>query len=281
MGITKKVWIDYRDKSKIDLKEPIAIVGSSGLRAVGKIVVDELVEKTHPRLFAELYSYGFPAIYYGPSYLGAPSGVGVKIMKGNVVQLPSVEFYALERQKQKQKQKQDQNPDIIITRGYQSYNALNQYAVADKVTDLFKKFRVKKVISLGAQVIEEGITSCATDLELLEEMYKFGIKRTNVDRFIGFSGLVVAIGREKGLKGVCLFANTTQNLANPEYPDFNAAKELLEKVGEISGIKVDTSDLEERRMAERELIEETIKEEERREKERKREQEREESRGYV
>jgi len=273
MGITKKVWIDYCDKSKIDLKEPIAIVGSSGLRSVGKIVVDELVEKTHPQLFAELYSYGFPAIYYGPSYLGAPSAAGVKIMKANVVQLPSVEFYALKRQKQ--------NQDIIITRGYQSYNALNQYAVADKVTDLFKEFQVKKVISLGAQVIEEGITSCATDLELLEEMYKFGIKRTNVDRFIGFSGLVVAIGREKGLKGVCIFANTFQNLANPEYPDFNAAKELLEKVGEIVGITVDTSDLEERRMVERELMEEIIKKEERREKERKREQEREESRGYV
>jgi proteasome assembly chaperone (PAC2) family protein len=273
MGITKKVWIDYRDKSKIELNEPIAIVGSSGLRSVGKIVVDELVEKTHPQLFAELYSYGFPAIYYGPSYLGAPSAAGVKIMKANVVQLPSVEFYALERQKQ--------NQDIIITSGYQSYNALNQYAVADKVTDLFKEFQVKKVISLGAQVIEEGITSCATDLELLEEMYKFGIKRTNVDRFIGFSGLVVAIGREKGLKGVCIFANTSQNLANPEYPDFNAAKELLEKVGEIVGITVDTSDLEERRMVERELMEEIIKKEERREKERKREQEREESRGYV
>ncbi len=273
MGITKKVWIDYCDKSKKKLKEPIAIVGSLGLRSVGKIVVDELVEKTHPRLFAELYSYGFPAIYYGPSYLGTPSAVGVKIMKGNVVQLPSVEFYALERQKQ--------NQDIIITRGYQSYNALNQYAVADKVTDLFKELQVKKVISLGAQVIEEGITSCATDLELLEEMYKFGIKRTNVDRFIGFSGLVVAIGRQKGLKGVCLFANTSQNLANPEYPDFNAAKELLEKVDEILGINVDTSDLEERRMVEQELMEEIIKKEERREKERKKEQEREELRGYV
>ncbi len=273
MGITKKVWIDYRDKSNIDLKEPIAIVGSSGLRSVGKIVVDELVEKTQPRLFAELYSYGFPAVYYGPSYLGAPGAVGVKIMGANVVKLPSVEFYALERKAQ--------NQDIIITRGYQSYNALNQYVVADKVADLFKEFQVKQVISLGAQVIEEGITSCVTDPELLEEMYKFGIKKTNVDCFIGFSGLVVAIGRNKGLKGVCIFANTSQNLANPEYPDFNAAKELLEKIAEILRIKVDTSDLEERRIVQRELMEEIIKREEKREMKRKREQEREESRGYV
>lgn len=50
MSITKKAWITYRDKgrSRIHLKEPIAIVGSSGLRSVGKIVVDELVKKTDP-----------------------------------------------------------------------------------------------------------------------------------------------------------------------------------------------------------------------------------------
>lgn len=268
MGITRKAWITYRDKGKgrIHLKEPIAIVGSSGLRSVGKIVVDELVKKTDPRIFAELYSYGFPSVYYGPSYLGAPSVAGAKIAKGNVVQLPSVEFYALE-----------QNQDIIITRGYQSYNALNQYVVADKVTDLFKKYHVKMVISLGAQVIEEGITGCATDTALLEEMYKYGIKKTNVDRFIGFSGLVVAIGREKGLKGICLFANTTQNLADPEYPDFNAAKELLEKISEIVGIAVDTSGLEERGMAEGKITEEMQEQWQGQ----RREQEAEEPSGYV
>ncbi len=264
MSITKKAWVEYRDKSKIDLKEPIAIVGSSGLRSVGKIVVDELVEKTHPRLFAELYSYGFPSIYYGPSYLGVPSRAGAKIAKGNVVQLPSVEFYALE-----------QKQDIIITKGYQSYNALNQYVVADKVTDLFKKCHVKKVISLGAQVIEEGITGCATDTALLKEMHKFGIEKTNIDRFIGFSGLVVAIGREKGLKGICLFANTTHNLEDPEYPDFYAAKELLEKISEILEITVDTSDLEERGKAEGKITEEM------QEQGKKREQEEEQPAGYV
>jgi proteasome assembly chaperone (PAC2) family protein len=274
MGITKKVWIDYRDKSKIELKEPIAIVGSSGLRSVGKIVIDELVKKMDPRLFAQLYSYGFPSIYYGPSYLGAPSGVGVKMAKGNVAELPSVEFYILENKK-------NLSQDIIITRGYQAYNALNQYAVADKVTDLFTELHVKKVISLGAQVVEEGISSCATDLELLEEMYKYGIKKTNVDSFIGFSGLVVAIGREKGLKGVCLFANTAQNLTDPEYPDFNAAKELLEKVSEILGIRVDTSDLEEGRRVEKKLTEERRKREGEERRKEEREREREELSGYV
>ncbi|MHC1610337.1 MAG: PAC2 family protein [Candidatus Methanospirareceae archaeon] len=235
----RRVWINYRNTRKLKLKDPIAIVGSPGLRSVGKIVIDTLVEKLHPQLFAELFSYGFPSVYHGPSYLCAPSRAGVKIAKGSVVELPSVKLYILDNKKEGQAL----GRDFVIVSGYQAHDAFNQYMVADKLTDLFTELRIKEVISLGAQVIEDGIRCCATDVELLEDMFKYGIEKTDVDRFIGFSGLVVAIGREKGIKGVCLFAKTTTNSTEPEYPDFNAARGLLEKVGEIVGLKVDISDL--------------------------------------
>lgn len=254
MSITRKAWINYRDTRKRELNDPIAIVGSPGLRSVGKLVVDALVEKLHPQLFAELFSYGFPSIYYGPSYLGAPSHVGAQIAKGNVVGLPSVKLYILNDKKQEQAQSRD----IVIISGYQAYDSLNHYMVADKLTDLFTELHIKRVISLGAQVIEGGVRCCATDVELLDEMSKYEIEKTHVDRFIGFSGLVAAIGREKGIEGVCLFANTTPNSTEPEYPDFNAAKVLLKKVGEIVELKVDISDLEERRRREKVFIEEGI-----------------------
>lgn len=277
MDITKRAWIHYRDTRKRELSDPIAIVGSPGLRSVGKLVVDALVEKLQPQLFAELFSYGFPSIYCGPSYLCAPSHVGAQIAKDNVVALPSVKLYILNNEKQEQ----EQSRDILIISGYQAYDAFNHYMVADKLTDLFVELHIKKVISLGAQVIEEGIRCCATDVELLEEMSKYGIAKTHVDRFIGFSGLVATIGREKGIKGVCLFANTAQNPVEPEYPDFNAAKDLLEKVGEIVGLEVDTSDLEERRRREGELIEGGIKRESEESREKERERNREELIGYA
>ena len=269
MNVTRKVWIEYKDK--VELKEPIAIVGSPGLRSVGKLVVDELVEKRRPRLFAELYSYGFPAIYYGPSYLGAPCGVGVKIAKSGVAELPCAQFYAIENQKQ----------DIIIVSGYQAYDSLNQYAVAEQVTELFKAYHVKKVIALGAQVIEEGMRCCATDLELLDELAEFEIEKTNVDRFLGFSGLVVAIGRVKGLKGVCLFANTVQNTEFPECADYNAAAELLEKVSTISGFEVDTSGLKMKLSEEKQQMDVTGALDEKQENEETREEDTEYLRGYV
>lgn len=277
MSITRRAWINYRDTRKLKLKDPIAIVGSPGLRSVGKLVVDTLVEKLQPQLFAELFSYGFPSIYYGPSYLCAPSHVGAQIAKGSVVELPSVKLYILNNKKQEQAQSRD----IVIISGYQAYDPFNQYMVADKLTDLFTELHIKEVISLGAQVIEVGVRCCATDVELLEEMYKYGIEKTHVDRFIGFSGLVAAIGREKGIKGVCLFANTTPNSIEPEYPDFNAAKGLLEKVGEIVGLKVDISDLEERSRSEGAHIEEGITRESEESREKEREGDREELIGYA
>ena len=244
MGITKKIWVTYSDESKKTLKQPIVIVGSSGLRSIGKIAVDVLIEKLQPRLFAELYSYGFPGVYYGPSYVGAPSNAGTIKVKDNLVELPKVEFYLLEAE------------NILILRGYQAYDSLNQYLVADAVTDLLKQFHVKKVFSLGAQVIEKGIRCCATDMDLLDEMSKYEIKKTNVERFIGFSGLVIAIGGDKGIKGICLFASTVQNMRDAEQPDYYAAKELVDKLGEILGISIDTADLEEREQMGDELVEE-------------------------
>ena len=277
MGRTKRAWINYRNTHKIELKDPIAIVGSPGLRSVGKLAIDTLVEKLQPELFAELFSYGFPSIFYGPSYLGAPCSAGVQIAKGNVVELPGVAIYILGNENQEQAP----GRDIVIINGYQAYDAFNQYMVADRLTDLFKELHIKTVISLGAQVIEEGVRCCATDAELLEEMSKYGLERTQVDRFIGFSGLVAAIGGAKGIKGVCLFASTAQNLEEPEYPDFNAVKDLLEKVEEIVELGIDTSDLDDIIRRETGFIEESMEIESEERGEEEIESTREEPAGYA
>jgi proteasome assembly chaperone (PAC2) family protein len=79
----------------------------------------------------------------------------------------------------------------------------------------------------------------------LTEMARFGIARTQVDRFIGFSGLVAALAGEQGIKGVCLFASTSQNASDPEYPDWSAAELLVAKVCEIVGVQGDASHFEE------------------------------------
>ena len=47
------VWIKQYEMPKLD--KPVAIVGSPGLRSVGKLVVDSLIERTRAQLIADLY----------------------------------------------------------------------------------------------------------------------------------------------------------------------------------------------------------------------------------
>ncbi len=240
MGITRKAWVTYRDTHTTKLREAIAIVGAPGLRSVGKIAVDTLIAQLQPRLFAEIYSYGFPSTYYGPSYLGAPSHAGAVTTKDQLVELPSVKVYIAGAEQGAS----TADRELVLVTGYQAYDPLNQHMVGDRVTEVLKELGVTRVFSLGAQVIEAGMTCCATDTRLLEEMAGYGITQTHVDRFIGFSGLVAALAMMEGIEGVCLFSSTTQNAEDPEYPDPGAAQELVVRVAEILGFQIDATDFE-------------------------------------
>lgn len=240
MGVTRKAWITYHDTHKPQLRKPIAIVGSPGLRSVGKIAIDTLVENLEPRLVAEVFSYGFPGVYYGPSFLGAPSHVGVHLAEDNLVYLPSVQVYVHETDQQAR------GCDLVLVCGYQAVDPPSQYMVAAKVVEILAELHITRLFALGAQVIEEGLRCCATDAALLTEMAQFGIARTQVDRFIGFSGLLTALAGKQGIKGVCLFASTSQNANDPEYPDWSAAELLVAKLCEILGVQGDDSTDEEK-----------------------------------
>ncbi|MBN1455797.1 MAG: PAC2 family protein [Methanomicrobia archaeon] len=277
MSITRKAWVAYRDTLTEKLLNPIAIVGAPGLRSVGKIAVDTLIEQLQPRLYAEIYSYGFPSTYYGPSYLGAPSHAGALTTKDQLIELPSVKVYIADP---KSGSGAVDNKLVLIC-GYQAYDPLNQHMVVDRVTDVLKELGVKRVFSLGAQVIESGITCCATDTKVLDEMVQYGITQTHVDRFIGFSGLVAALAMMKGLEGVCLFSSTTQNVEDPEYPDPGAAQELVVRVAEILGFQIDTADFERPRGYDRAFREEQNPEEIEKARARERKRYSEDLNGYV
>ncbi len=43
--------------------EPVAVVGSPGLRSIGKLAVDTLIQQNNASLIAELYSTHLPSVY--------------------------------------------------------------------------------------------------------------------------------------------------------------------------------------------------------------------------
>ena len=219
-----KTWIRYIKKQHHP--GSVAVVGAPGLRSVGNIAVKHLIKKLNPELFAELYSFHFSVVYSGPSYLGYPGAAGARVAKG-VVELPKVEFYYKE-------------PRLLITKGYQA-SPQGQLEVASKVVDLYEEAGVERIISLGAH-IGKGVQYFVTHPVIKREMIMHRIEKSDTDRFIGFSGLVLDIGRKRGMEGFCLLGGTSVSL-NPEYPDLYAAKTVLDKLCEILDIKIETSEL--------------------------------------
>jgi len=201
-----EIWIE--SKKQIELKDPIAIVGSPGLGSIGKLVVDELIEESKAKLITNLYSTHFPAVYHTqPAYLAhyaLPGVGGVKVEK-QTMDLPKVKFFSKE-------------PSLVLVNGYHS-NFTGAYEVAEKVVDILKNFGVKRIIiTAGFGSKEEKVCVAATSLSLIKEMKeKYNLETEYKGPFYGFSGLVFGASKRKGIEAVSLFAGVEPKLGDPEF----------------------------------------------------------------
>jgi hypothetical protein len=219
------------------MTELVGIVASRGMRSVGIIAIDYLIKKLQPRLIDELYSTHFPIIYETqPSYAAHPdhSGMpGIRLQKGGAV-LPKIEFYL------------SRSPNLLLIRGYHA-NFQGQYEVAEQVLDTCEKHGVKRLFVLAGYGVGEGEVCCAaTEIELVEALKARGIGTGYEGPFMGFSGLVLGLAKLRGIKGVCLFGRSQPSVEDPEYPDPQAAKKLLESLSKVLDLSLDLSEFDEK-----------------------------------
>ncbi len=223
----KDIWMTRYEMPK--LVEPIAVVGSPGLRSIGKLAVDSLVAHTKAQLIAELYSTHLPSIYQTmPSYAANPlfPGSGGAIIEHGNVDLPKVQFYACS------------NPSLILVRGYHP-NFEGQYNVADNVVSFLSEKGVKKMVVVAGYGSKDKKVYCAAnDPKLISEMKeKFEIGIGYQGPFLGFSGLVFGLAQLKSIEALCLFAATTPKEGDLEFPDQEAADRVLEKLRKILNLQ--------------------------------------------
>jgi proteasome assembly chaperone (PAC2) family protein len=221
----KETWIERRGDG--ELIEPIAVVGSPGLRSIGKLVMESLIFKTHARLIADLYSTHMPSIYQTkPSYAAHPMlpGTGGVIVESGEADFPKVQFYACS------------TPSLIITKGYHA-NFEGQYEVAAKVLNFLAENHVKRIIVVaGYGSKDKKICGAATSKELVAELKeKYGIDIGYTGPFMGFSGLVFGLSKRMGMEALCLFAGTELKEEDIEFPDKEASDRALDKLSKILG----------------------------------------------
>ena len=222
------VTINYvEDKPK--LKDPIFIEGLPGIGNVGKLAVEHLIEVTKAKKFAEIHSKDFPPQVF--------------INSDGTVKLVNNEFYY-----RKAKNK-NQSDIVLLTGDYQGLSSQGQYELVQKILDVVTDIGVKRMYTLGGyglghDIKEPKVLFATTHKSLVKPMKEFGAvfrKNEPGGGIIGASGLLLGLGKLRGLEGVCFMGETPGYLVDP-----NSAKAVLKILMKITKLKIDLSRLEEK-----------------------------------
>ena len=220
------VTIKYLTK-KPNLKKPILIEGLPGIGNVGKLAVEHLIDSIHAVKFAELYCKDFP-----PQVFINPDGT---------TELVKNEFYFWKAKKKKQRN------IILLTGDYQGLSSQGQYELCEKILDIAQECNVKEIFTLGGyglgqEVLSPKVLCAATNKDLIKIVKKHGaIFRKNEPGggIVGASGLLLGLGRLRGIDGVCLMGETPGYLVDPK-----SAKAVLNIIMKITNVEVNLSALE-------------------------------------
>jgi len=224
----ENVIIKYIEK-KPRLKNPIFIEGLPGIGNVGKLAVEHLIEITKAKKFAELYSKDFPPQVF--------------INTDGTVKLVNNEFFY------KKAKKKNQRDLILLTGDYQGLSSHGQYDLVETILDVIEELGVKQMLTLGGyglghEIKDPKVLFATTDKHLVKSIKKYGAvfkKNEPGGGIIGASGLLLGLGKNRGLEGVCFMGETPGYLVDPK-----SAKAVLKIVTKITNIDIDFSRLEEK-----------------------------------
>jgi len=207
------------------LKKPLLIEGLPGVGYVGKLAAEHLVAELRSKKFAELYSPHFiHHVYIEPS---------------GTTRLARLEFYSAKAGKR----------DVVILVGdVQAISPEGHYEVVNKILDVAERLGVRELVTLGGYATgrhvktKPKVIGVATSPELTDTYRDFGVAvEKGAGPIIGASGLLLTLGKLRGLRGMCLLGETHGLLV-----DHRSAQSVLEVLTGALGVEMDMAKLEER-----------------------------------
>jgi len=212
-------------------KNAVLFTGLPGIGLVGKICVDYLLKQFKAKKIAEVYSDFFP-----PS-VQTNKGV-IDLIKDEIF------YYSFEGR------------DYLFLAGpvqpildSRAGAMQEHYKFARKIIEILKAKGVTEICTLAGLNIGEKrmhgtpkVVCAATSKKKLEEWKKIGaIDSKPVGLISGAAGLLLGIGKEQGVEGVCLMGETNSRLV---YGDPGAAKKVTELLIKKYGFKVEMKKME-------------------------------------
>jgi hypothetical protein len=212
---------------KPKLKNPILIEGLPGIGNVGKLAVEHLIDTLRATKFAEILSKDFPPQVF--------------INTDGTIELVNNEFYYWKAKKKNQKDL------IFLTGDYQGLSSHGQYDLVEKILDLADEFNVTEMYTLGGyglghEIKEPKVLCATTDKKLVKIMKSHGAifkKNEPGGGIVGASGLLLGLGKLRGIQGTCFMGETPGYLVDPK-----SAKAVLNILMKIAKVDVNLSALE-------------------------------------
>ena len=198
------------------LTDPVLIEGLPGIGFVANIAALHLVQELKAELFAEIRSS-----FFQPLAITAENGKS---------HFPINELYYHKGR--------DGERDLIILYGNtQALTTVGQYELCGRILDVAEQLGCRYIMTLGGLKREEKVEKpklycAASDRETLQDALGLGAKIIGGGIF-GVAGLLIGLGKLRGIKGFCLLAETSG-----VYPDAMAAREILKAVCGMLHLKV-------------------------------------------
>jgi hypothetical protein len=275
-SMSKPIEIVFSEKKTPSLNSPYLICGFPGTGLVGKLAVDYLIKELGAIHMADLFSsYFSPQVVIqadGTTSIVKNSLYYVKNNKKN----NNIDINKINKNKKEIKDISKpevqlnqsinglpQSPDsslqstaasyplsskdlILLTGDSQPVVPGSEYVLSEQILDLITKFKISNIYSLasyvtGTFVNDPKIYGTATNPEIVKSFRSFNISTLDNGNITGMNGLILGLGKLRGIEGICLLGETSGYVI-----DAKASKNLLEILNNVLGIHINMDEMNKR-----------------------------------
>jgi uncharacterized protein len=218
MSLPHRITVEIMETPK--LKNPTLVCGLPGSGYVGKLAVDTLIDELKGVPFANIFSSSFP-----PQVLIQADGT-VDLMKNTL-------YYT-----------KGKSYDLVLLGGdAQPVTPESEYEMADEITRICEKIGVKTIYTLAAYITGTfskipKVHGTSTSAEIIKQLTKHGVFQMATGSITGMNGLIIGVGKRRGITGICLLGETSGYVV-----DAKASKGVLEILGKMLDLKIDLTSI--------------------------------------
>ena len=272
-SMSKPIEIVFSEKKTPSLNSPYLICGFPGTGLVGKLAVDYLIKELGAIHMADVFSS-----YFSPQVVIQADGT-TSIVKNSLyyvknnnnnsdnvnktsknkkeikdISKPEVQLnqsinglpQSIESSKSTTNDPLSSKDLILLTGDSQPVVPGSEYVLSEQILDLITKFKISNIYSLasyvtGTFVNDPKIYGTATNPEMVKSFRSFNISTLENGNITGMNGLILGLGKLRGIEGICLLGETSGYVI-----DAKASKNLLEIVNNVLGIHINMDEMNKR-----------------------------------